>query len=298
MEGMRRIAIGLAVVAALAVSGPGTARADDGALPSYLRDRGPGVATSIRGVYLRSGQVVAVPFFQRYVYRAYQYNPSEIGVSGGPDQDFLGDLRISQGGLFLGYGLTNDLALGLDVATGTATFRKAPDDPSATPARLEESGVSDLRAEFTWRFVSETAERPEWFAFGEALIPHDSGNVLIGTPNVVLHPGIGVIRGFPWATLMGRASFEYDAGSGTEIDFDKWSVEGMRRFSPAWWASTGVEGRIGGANNFDEVWYLANVQWNPRNWVGLELGGRVGLTTITEGYAVDAGLVLRGLGDR
>ena len=41
---------------------PKTICAED--LPSYLRDRGPGIPTSMFGVYVTKGQLLVYPFFE------------------------------------------------------------------------------------------------------------------------------------------------------------------------------------------------------------------------------------------
>ena len=56
----------------------------DPALPpqTFLRDRGPGVATSMFGTYVRKGELLVYPFFEGYVDSDQEYTPAELGFSG------------------------------------------------------------------------------------------------------------------------------------------------------------------------------------------------------------------------
>src|SRR5262245_29244823 len=79
-----------AVALALALAAPPASAADStgGELPSYLKDRGPGVYTSMFGVYVESGELLLYPFFEYYKDRNAEYSPQELGY--GLDQDFRG----------------------------------------------------------------------------------------------------------------------------------------------------------------------------------------------------------------
>ena len=158
---------------------------------------------------------------------------------------------------------------------------------------MKESGISTIAPELTWRFMTETAHRPELFAIVSAQIPQNRDKNLVGTPDWFVLPGIGLNRGFSWATLTARMNFEYDAASASTIDFGKWSIEGQRRFSDAWWLSAGLEGQVGGGNNFDEAWQTTFVQWSPTPHVAVRFGSRIGLTQMTEGWTGELGLVVR-----
>ena len=57
-------------------------------LPFYLKDRGPGIPTSMFGTYIEKGQIILYPFFEYYYDNNYEYKPSELVY--GLDQDFFG----------------------------------------------------------------------------------------------------------------------------------------------------------------------------------------------------------------
>src|SRR5688572_17831109 len=119
-------------------------------LPGYLRDRGAGVATSMLGTYVREGEMLVYPFFEWYADSDLEYKPSELGY--GLDVDYRGRYRASEQLLYLAYGVAPALALELEAAWISATLHKAPNDPSAVPDKVKESGLGDVEAQVRWRF--------------------------------------------------------------------------------------------------------------------------------------------------
>ena len=91
-------------------------------VPPHLRDRGPGVATSMFGTYVRDGELLVYPFFEWYSDSNLEYKPNEFGFAG--DTDYRGKYRASEGLLFLGYGITRNLAIELEAAVITAELRE------------------------------------------------------------------------------------------------------------------------------------------------------------------------------
>jgi len=55
-------------------------------LPSYLKDRGPGVASSMFGTYVRGGDLIIYPYREYYLDNNREYKPLELGY--GLDEDF------------------------------------------------------------------------------------------------------------------------------------------------------------------------------------------------------------------
>src|SRR5687767_10856901 len=111
-------------------------------LPVHLRDRGTGVATSQFGTYVKKGELLLYPFFEWYYDRDLEYKPSELGY--GVEEDYRGRYWASEGLLFLGYGVTQDVALELEAAVITARLEKSRQDPSAMPREVKESGLGDV----------------------------------------------------------------------------------------------------------------------------------------------------------
>jgi hypothetical protein len=126
--------------------------------PVYLRDRGPGVATSLFGTYVRRGEWLIYPFLEYYRDHDFEYAPEELGAVGA--LDVRGRYRATEGLLFIAYGLTDNLAVEIETAVIDASLDTAPDDHSALPDRLEESGLGDIEGQIRWRWRTETANRP------------------------------------------------------------------------------------------------------------------------------------------
>src|SRR5262245_2670120 len=120
--------------AAPAIGGQST---PDPANPPYLQDRGTGVSTSMFGTYIRKGELIVYPFFEYYRDEDFEYKPEEFGVEG--DVDFRGQYCAHEGLIFLGYGISENLAIEFEAAVISASLRKSPMDASALPPRIEES---------------------------------------------------------------------------------------------------------------------------------------------------------------
>ena len=74
-----------------------------------------------------------------------EYKPSDLGYGNNLDQDFRGQYWSTQAQFFLAYGLTDCLALQVETSHIRARLDKSPSDTSAVPARIDETGLADLR---------------------------------------------------------------------------------------------------------------------------------------------------------
>jgi len=247
------------------------------------QDRGSGVPTSMFGTYIRGGELLVYPFVEYYRDRNFEYKPEELGVAGATD--FRGRYRASEALVFLSYGLTDDLALELEAAVIRASLDKAAADRSALPARLTESGVGDIEGQLRWRWKRETATGPEAFSYVEAVSPRNRDKPLIGTSDWELKLGTGVVRGFAWGTLTGRAAVEYAAGSSSQFDIGEYAIEYLRRLSPRWRVYAGIEGTQ------DEVSFIGELQWFVRPNVFVKINNGVGLTSKATDWAPEVGVV-------
>src|SRR5436309_1047008 len=96
---MRRASLmGLALLGAL---GAGPFVATTGAcvsdnFPTYLRDRGTGIATSLLGTYVRKGELLAYPFSEHTGNNEQEYKLSELGFAG---EDGYGGKYTEQAGV-------------------------------------------------------------------------------------------------------------------------------------------------------------------------------------------------------
>ena len=73
--------------------------------------------------------------------------------------------------MFIGHGISSRLAVELQAANITAVQEKAPDDPSAMPDSVRESGLGDVEGEVRRRWTTETDRRPELVSYFETAFP-------------------------------------------------------------------------------------------------------------------------------
>lgn len=248
-----------------------------------LADRGTGVPTSMFGTYVREGEWLVYPFFEHYRANTFEYKPSELGYPG--ETDFRGRFRAHEALLFVGYGVTSDVAVELEMAYIRASLDRAAMDASGVPARLSESGLGDVEGQVRWRWRRETAARPEFFSFVEAVVPRGRDQALIGTSAWELKVGSGLVRGFSWGTITARAAIEYAAGSSSRLDLGEYAVEYLKRLSPAWRVYIGIEGTQ------DEVGLITEAQWHLSRHAFVRLNSGWGLTSKAADWAPEIGVV-------
>jgi hypothetical protein len=248
------------------------------------RDRGHGIPTSMFGTYIQRGELLVYPFFEYYYDNNAEYSPNELGF--GLDQDFRGKYRASEGLIFLGYGLSDRLAVEFEAAVISARQEKSPDDPSAMPAELKESGIGDVEGQVRWRWNRETESRPEVFSYFETVFPVQRGTEkrLIGTRDWELKLGGGIVRGFRWGTATLRLAAEYD-GAEVSIALGEYAVEYLRRVSPGLRLFGAIEG------SEDEVELIAEAQVFLRPNIFLKLNNAVGLTSKATDWAPEIGVM-------
>jgi hypothetical protein len=278
--------VGLVFISAwLAAAGGAALCAEEPALPPYLADRGEGIPTSLFGTYIGSREFIVYPFYEYTKTTAFEYKASELGFVG--DTDFLGETVEQEYLVFLGYGFTDRLAVELEMALYAKTsFDKAPDDPSAVPAHLEESGLGDVDMQLRWRWAAETADRPEMYSFFELTPPLQKSKVLIGTADWEASIGFGVVRGFRWGTITGRAAIAWD-GEDSKLDLGEYAFEYLKRLSPHWRIVATLEGET------DEVSLIGEAQWSFSRIAMLKLNCGFGLTEKAPDIAPEVGVLFR-----
>jgi hypothetical protein len=244
------------------------------------RDRGAGIPTSMFGIYIEPGQVLLYPFFEYYRDSNAEYKPAELGY--GLDRDFRAKYRASEGLIFLGWGISDRLAIEFEAAVISATQHKSPSDTSAMPARLEESGLGDVEGQLRWRWNRESESRPEIFSYFETVFPVQKAKKLIGTQDWELKLGTGVVRGFGWGTGTVRFGLAWAEGA---FELGEYAVEYLRRISPLLRVYAGIEG------SEDEVELITETQWTLAPRVLLKLNSAFGLTSKAADWAPEVGLL-------
>ena len=251
-------------------------------LPSFLVDRGSGIATSMFGEYVRAGEFVFYPFYEYTRYHELEYKPAEMGF--GVDQYFRGQFVEHEANSFFGYGVTDRILLELESAYWTtATLHKSPSDPSGLPPFLKESGFGDTQAEIRYRIAHETVKRPEWFSYLEVDFPFQRHRRIIGTQGWEYKYGVGAVKGFPFGTLTLRL-----AGESTQEDkrpaLGEYALEYLKRFTPKLRFYTGIEG------DQDEVEYIVEGQYWLNRHVHLKLNSAFGVTSKAADLAPEVGI--------
>lgn len=280
-----RILLPMILVLPIAAFGQESTRAEsEDAVPSYLRDRGTGVRTSIFGTYVRPGELVAYPFFEYYRDRNAEYSPSDFGYT--LDRDFRGDFEASEYLIFLSYGLSRNVSLELEAAGITAELEKASDDPTSRPQEVTESGLGDVQTQVNWVWQHETSGRPELFSYSEVVFPFQRNKAIIGTSDWEFKVGTGVTRGFSIGTLTLRAAAEYAREEG-KVGMGEVAVEYLKRLSPTWSVFGAVEG------SEDEWELITEAQVRVTNRVTLKLNSGFGLTSKATGWAPETGVLFR-----
>jgi hypothetical protein len=278
---MKKVALGLWALAFLASGWLSPPLAlGQGTIPSYQKDRGPGISTSMFGTYIQKGEWVIYPFFEYYSDRNFEYKPSELGY--GLAQDFRGKYRGAEGLIFLGYGLSNRLVLEFEAAATSASLTKASSDPSGLPEKLTESGLGDVQFQLDFRLVGESSRRPEIYAFVEEVIPHHRSRPLIGTSDWETKAGLGLIRGFSWGTVTVRMAVEHAGGA---VGLGEYAVEYFKRLSPRLRLYAGIEGAQ------DEVVLIGEVQWYLGDRVRIKVNNGFGLTSKATDFAPEIGIM-------
>jgi hypothetical protein len=284
-----RLAIPLLLGAAGAglLTGAATAREvrghlDTEDLPSYLRDRGEGIPSSMFGTYIQPKQLLVYAYFEYYRDADYEYSPNELGFT--QDKDFRGDYKGSEWLLFLGYGLSDRLALELEAAAIDAELKRSGDDVSGVPPTVAESGIGDVETQLRWRWAREGPGRPEVFSYFETVLPTQDRGSLIGTTDWELKLGTGLVRGYGWGTATVRASIEYDR-SERSFGLGEFALEYLRRLSSTWRVYGGVEG------TGDEIELITEAQIHFSRRAFLKLNSAFGLTSKATDWAPEVGVM-------
>ena len=277
---MKQVALLQAVVVAggLLFNSPTSFSQED--LPYFLKDRGTGVFTSMFATYIHKGEYIVYPFYELYYDQNLEYKPSELGH--GSDQDFRGRFRAHEGLIFLGYGVTDRLALELEAAVITATLSKANSDTSSMPAELKESGLGDVASQLRWRWAQETINRPEIFSYFEIGYPLQRDRKLIGTQEWEFKLGHGIIKGFRWGTITLRAAVEYVP---SKFDLGEYAVEYLKQISPLFRFYLGVEGTQ------DEVEFITDLQFHVHKNAFIRINNAFGVTSKATDYAPELGVL-------
>jgi len=239
-------------------------------LPYYLRDRGTGVASSMFGTYIRTGDLIIYPYWEYYYDNNTKYAPDEFGY--GVAQNFRGRYRESEYLFFVAYGLADFLAVQAELASATKSLKKSPADYSGMPSKIKETGLTSFETQFRWRWINETERRPEFWGYLDIVYPINKDKLLIGSDGWDLEWGTGLTRGLKWGTVTARASLMYETASTPHFHLGEYAVEYLKRISPTW----RLFGAVQGAG--DELSLITEAQWHITPHVFIRFNQEIGLT--------------------
>ena len=244
------------------------------------RDRGPGIASSLFGTYIQPGELLVYPFFEYYRDNNLEYEPFELGHV--DTTEHRGRYRAKEGLIFIGYGISERLAVEFEMAGISAALAKSPLDTSTLPARVEESGLGDVEAQLRWRWRRETDTRPELFSYFETVFPTTEAGSLIGTSEWEFKFGFGVIRGMRWGTLTARAAI---ATAGGSVEPGEYAVEYLKRLSDRFRVFGSIEG------SQDEVELITEAHVFLARNVFVKLNNAFGVTSKATDWAPEIGVM-------
>lgn len=251
-------------------------------MPSYLKDRGTGIPTSMFGTYINKGEFILYPFYEYYYDQDAEYQPIDFGY--GLYQDFKGRFRAHEGLLFIGYGITEKLAFEFEASAITAKQFKSADDPTEMPNVFKESGIGDVESQLRFRWSKETVRRPEFFSYFETVFPLQKDKKLIGTQDWEFKFGSGLIKGFNWGTMTVRAAVEYSKEE-NKIELGEYAIEYLKRISELFRFYIGIEGTQ------DEVELITDLQLHFSSYAFLRINNALGVTSKATDYAPEVGIL-------
>jgi hypothetical protein len=251
-------------------------------LPVYLKDRGTGLPTSMFGTYINKGQFLVYPFYEYYYDKDAEYAPNELG--GHSDVDYRGKFVGHEALIFLGYGISDRLAVEFEAAYMTATLTRSADDLEKPNGVVEESGLGDVESQIRWRWNNESQRTPEFFSYFETVFPFQKDKELIGTSDWEFKLGSGMMKGFRWGTLTMRLAIEYDAAEDV-FESGEFALEYLKRISPLFRFYIGVEGAQ------DEVELITDLQFHFNKKVMIRVNNAFGVTSKATDYAPEVGVL-------
>lgn len=269
----------IATVGFMLALGPQVLVAQSPARADRTRDRGTGIPLSMFGMYLNEGELIVYPFFEYYRDHDYEYEAGELGFVG--TTELRSRYRAKEGLIFVGFGLSENVALEFEAAGISASLDKSPLDTSTMPQRLEQSGLGDVEAQLRWRWKKETDSRPEFFSYAETTFPFQRSKLLIGTPEWEFKFGAGLTRGLKWGTITVRAAI---ANVGGTFEPGEYAFEYLRRVSSRFRFFAAVEG------SEDEVELIGEAQVFLTPKIVLKLNNAVGLTSKATDWAPELGV--------
>jgi hypothetical protein len=247
-----------------------------------LKDRGPGIATSMFGTYIEKNDLIIYPFYEYYYDRNAEYKPAELGFTS--ENDYRGKYVAHEGILYFGYGISDWLMIEGEAAVITARQNKGGNDRSDFPDSFSEQGLGDVEGQLRWRYWKETFSTPELFSYFETVLPLNKNKKLIGTSEWEHKFGSGLMKGFSWGTMTVRAAVEYVSGE-NKVETGEFALEYLKRVNEKFRFYIGVEGTQ------DELGLITDLQIHLQPWIFIRINNSFGLSSKATDYAPELGMV-------
>jgi hypothetical protein len=285
-EGIRKSARGAALLATLLAASVEPARAADAnGAGDFRRDRGEGMPTSLFGTWIDPGEVLVYPFHEYTRRTHYDYKPADLGYEG--TTDYAGRFTEREWLLFAAWRFDPAWAIEFESALHTSIdFRKSPEDASAVPERVRESGLGDTEAQMRWRAMVETASSPELTAYFKTVFPLQRNAKLRGTQHWEFGPGLAATKGLSFGTVQARLSATYETGE-KKLKLGEYAIDYYRRLSTDWRLALSLEGLD------DEVDAIGELQYVLARNALLKLNFAYGVTNKARGIAPEIGVMFR-----
>ena len=237
---------------------------------------------SIFGTYVRESELLVYPFYEYYYDSNIEYEPFDFGFPS--KQEFRGQYQAHEFLIFVGYGVSDRLALEIEAGVITATLSKSENDTSALTPEFTESGISDVEGQVRWRWNHESSGVPEFFNYFEYVFPTGEKNSLIGTSDWELKLGGGVIKGFGFGTLTLRLAFEYSTGE-KKLEPGEYALEYLKRISNYFRFFIMIEG------SEDEVGIVPEMQWFIIPSILFKASAGIGISSKATDFASEVGIM-------
>jgi hypothetical protein len=251
-------------------------------LPDYLKDRGPGISTSLFGTYIEKGNVIIYPFFEYYYEKNSVYHPGDFGFDA--DREYAGKFTATEELIYLGYGITDWLMIEGEASIIQAKQRRATDDHSGMPASVTEQGLENIEGQLRWRYWSETAGKPELYSYFLTVLPTSENKKLIGTKGWEFKLGSGITKGFSFGTLTLSTAIEYNTED-QEWGFGGVTLEYLKRVSDKFRFYIGLESFP------DATEAILDLQFHLSPRMFIRLNNAIGIKSAATDIAPEVGIL-------
>ena len=285
MRIQHRLASAVLAYVSVIAAGPDAAQAQTGAaqLGEY---GGNGIRTSLLATYVREGEIVFYPFYEYTRTSRFQYKASDFGYIG--ETDFSrGKLVEHEYLLYIGYAPTDSLLFEFESALhAKARFTKAPEDTTALPGEIRESGLGDTEMEVRWRYAKESATRPDIVLFLKTVFPLQKKKRLLGTHDWQFGTGVALTKAYSFGTMVLRGGVDYDRAD-RKLAVGEWGLDYMTRLGPQWRLALSLEGHETKPSVIGELQYAVSPD------VLVKLNSAFGLSRNDRAFAPEIGVMFR-----